>query len=552
MTTLPKIPLRLFYRKIEELIIDQQSGTAISRSKYLLEKYPKNIFIYQLLGKAFLEKQEFDYANTVFEKILLVEPDDFVSHIGISIIAESFGNLEKSLESMRRAFEIEPSNESLQAEVKRLHKIKDGFAPDKVRLTRGALIKMYSRSQLTKQAIAEARLGIQESPNRVDYKVHLANMLFDSGMNIEAIETCLDIINTLPYCKRALVILYKLITPLGKENDSAIYKTRLTEIDPYFSFIKPETESVEDIPDIAIMVEERVKPNKPFENINVFIENAWKKTDQGNDLTPSTEKIDDWTSIINDAVSNKSIGAPISNTSYEEVILPSDHEKDFSELDQQKTPTLITRKDKLRRKLNATRKVIREEKTIPEWVFEDNLTNEDKKDLSEQPIVSDNATQNDIFKDPALENSDGLTSDSEGITGDNFSENQSIDSPDHNIPPVWVNELSDWETDNIQKFGNSLDDTQKIMVLPENSGELVKQAFISIEERNISFAINCLNKVIQNNYKLDELANRLEDACHNNPSEIDLWITLVEVYKKLGLVRKSLETLEKAQHNLSF
>jgi len=296
----------------------------------------------------------------------------------------------------------------------------------------------------------------------------------------------------------------------------------------------------------------REKPNKPFENINVFIENAWKKTDLDIDLTPSTEKIDDWKLIINDAVSNKSIGAPISNTSYEEVVLPSDQEKDFSELDQQKTPTLITRKDKLRKKLNATHKVIREEKTIPEWVFEDNLTNEDKKDLSEQPIVSDNAIQNDIYKDPALENSGGLTSDSEGITGDNFSVNQSIDSPDHNIPPVWVNELSDWETDNMQKFGNSLDDTQKIMFLPENSVELVRQAFISIEEGNMDFAIKCLNKVIQNNYKLDELANRLEDACDNNPSEIDLWITLVEVYKKLGLVKKSLETLEKAQHNLSF
>ena len=81
MDTMHKIPLRMFYKKIEELILNQQSDAAISRAEYLLEKYPKNIYVYKLLGKAFLDKQEFDYANTVFEKILLVEPDDFVSHI---------------------------------------------------------------------------------------------------------------------------------------------------------------------------------------------------------------------------------------------------------------------------------------------------------------------------------------------------------------------------------------------------------------------------------------------------------------------------------------
>ena len=552
MDTMKKIPLRMFYKKIEELIMGQQSDVAISQAEYLLEKYPKNISVYKLLGKAFLEKQEFDYANTVFEKILLMEPDDFVSHIGISIIAESFGNLEKSLDSMRRAYELEPSNESLQTEVKRLHEAKDGFAPDQVRLTRGALINMYSRSQLTEQAIAEARLGIQESPNRIDYKVHLANMLFHSSMNIKAIEICLDIISILPYCKPALIILYKSITPLGKIDDSTVYKTRLTEIDPYFSFIKPDTESVEDIPNIAIMVEERKKPNNPLGNFNDFIEEAWKETTLGNDLPPSVEQIEDWTSIINDAVSNDSIGAPITNTSYEEVIIPSDIE----EMNQQKPPTLITRKDKLRKKLSTTLKTTHEEeKIIPEWVFEDSLADkaiEDNEDLSEKPIITDKTPLKDSYNDPILENSYSHVFESNGIADHNLPINPSKDSPDLKISPTWVNEQSERETINMQKAANSLDDTQKIMVLPGNPDELITQAFKSVDEGNIEFANLCLNKLIHNNYKLEELAIQLEDACRLNPSEIDLWFTLVEVYKKLGLIKKSLETLEEAQHNLLF
>jgi len=513
MDTMQKIPLRMFYKKIEELIMDQQSDAAISQAEYLLEKHPKNISVYKLLGKAFLEKQQFDYANTVFEKILFVEPDDFVSHIGISIIAESFGNLEKSLESMRRAYELEPSNESLQIEVKRLHEAKDGFAPDQVRLTRGALIKMYSRSQLTEQAIAEARLGIQESPNRIDYKVHLANMFFQSSMNIKAIETCLDVISILPYCKPALFILYKSITPLGKTDELTVYKTRLTEIDPYFSFIKPDTESVEDIPDIAIMVEEREKPANPLGNFNDFIKEAWKETTHGNDLPPSEEQIEDWTSIINDAVSNDSLGAPITNTSYEEVNLPSDVEDNIEEMNQQIHPSFTTRKDKLRKKLSTAQKTTREEEIIiPEWVFEDSLadkTIEDNKDHSEKPIITDKAPQKDFYKDPALENSYPHVFESNGMADHNLPINTSINSSDHKISPTWVKEQLERETINMQKAANSLDDTQKIIVLPINPDELITQAFKSIDEGNIEFANLCLNKVIHNNYKLEELAIQL-------------------------------------------
>ena len=551
-----KIPLRVFYRKIEELIVNQRSDAAISRAEYLLEKFPKNIAVYKLLGKAFLENQEFDFANTIFEKILRVEPDDFVSHIGISIIAESFGNLEKSLNSMRRAYELEPSNESLQTEVKRLQETKDGVAPDQLRLTRGALIKMYSRSQLTEQAIAEARLGIQESPNRIDYRIHLASMLFTSGRKIKAVETCIDIINKLPYCKPALIILYKSIAPLDKTSDSTVYKIRLAEIDPYFSFIKPDTNSVDDIPDIAIMVEEREKPITPIENFNNFIEEAWKITTQYNDLPSSKDQIEDWASIIEDAVSNKGIGVPISDTSYEEVILPVDEGEDILKTNQQKPPPIITKRDRLRRKLSTIQKDPDDEKTIPEWIFNDNLsskTNEDYKDFPKKPIIPEKLVFNELDEQPKPIDSFTHTFGSDGMIDHDSPINPSIDSSDlEQVLPSWVNQHSDDKIEDAKKVISSLDDTQKIKVFPEDPEELVIQAFNNIEGGNIKFAYQCFNKLIRDNYKLKELAIQLEEICRQYPGKVDLWLILVEVYKKLGLKEKSLEALEKAQNNLSF
>jgi len=556
MDTMHKIPLRVFYRKIEELIINQQSDAAISRAEYLLEKYPKNITVYKLLGKALLEKQDFDFANTIFEKILRVEPDDFVSHIGISIISESFGNLEKSLKSMLRAYELEPSNESLQIEVKRLQESKNGFAPDQVRLTRGALIKMYSRSQLTEQAIAEARLGIHESPDRIDYKIHLANMLYSSGSKIKAIETCIDIIGTLPYCKPALIILYKSIAPLDRTSYSTIYKIRLAEIDPYFSFLNPDTNSVEDIPDIAIMVEEKEKPISPISNLTDFIEELWKQTTQHDDLPSPKAQIEDWKSIIEDAVSNNGIGAPVSDTSYDEVISPNYESEKMLEAHQQKLNAKFTKKDRLRKKLSATQKDTHDEKTIPEWVFDDGLSKkitDDKIGFSEKPTVPKKLLFNELEDPPNPDNSFTHAFGSEGITDHDSPINPSLDSSNlEQVSPTWVRHHSDGKIENVQGIANSLDDTQKLKVFSEDPEELAAQAFKSIQEGNLRFAHQCYSKLLRNNYKLNDLAIQLEDICHQNPSEVDLWLILVEVYKKLGFKEKSLEALVKAQKNLSF
>jgi len=305
-----KIPLRQFYRNIDDYVINQAHKEAILYSKFLLKKYPKNIAVYQLLAKAYLDKKQFDLALLLFEKILEIDPDDFVSHIGISIISENFGNLERALESMQRAYEIQPSNESLQNEVIRLVREKDGFAPEKLRLTRGALIKMYSRSKLTEQAIAEAKLGIHEAPDRTDYKVHLTEMLLESGKFEESIESSLNILRDLPYCKPILNVVYNAFNRLDKENDADIYKTRLSELDPYFVFMKPETKSVNDIPDVAIMVEAGPVPSDEILNIADFISEVWRITQSTEDhILQSKEQ--DWTSIVDEAVANEGIGSPI-------------------------------------------------------------------------------------------------------------------------------------------------------------------------------------------------------------------------------------------------
>lgn len=585
-----KIPLRLFYRTIDDLIINHQSDAAISRSTYLLQEFPKNLSVYQLLGKALLDKQEFDTAFIVFEKILEIEPDDFVSHIGISLISENSGNPGKALESMRRAYELQPSNESLKNEVKRLQDTSSDGSPEQVRLTRGTLIKMYSRSQLADQTIAEAHLGIQESPNRIDYKIHLAKMLDFSGKNAEAVETCMDIIRTHPYCYAALFILYRNIPATPNSDNSSDYKTRLSELDPYFAFMKPETDCVDNIPDIAIMVEERNESEKPIENFGSFLKNIWEisSLDHVNTTETNTQN-EDWASIINDAVSNNTVGAPITDTTYEQVVLPEatviapeeviDSGKqvvvpedeivaleevdfapeqvevapeeevvapevvvEFSVLETQKQPEDITAKDNLLRILKSNSSNTSDKNEVPDWILENNKSDDTFENVTN---IEENLSSQDTLSTNFGE---------DGMTDHDSPVNLELEPfPSQKKDSInWEMEHTEHELENQQASSVVLDDTQKIKISSDDPEKLILQAFNSLDNNDFQFAKQCFSKLIQKNYQLPNIAERLENVCQDNPEQLDLWLILVAIYKKLGLEEKSLAALFKAQNNLSF
>jgi tetratricopeptide (TPR) repeat protein len=537
-----KITLRHLYRLIDEKLLNQDHDEAINYSQFLLKKYPKNFTVYQLLAKAYLDIKQFDLALVLFEKILEIDPDDFVSHIGVSIISESFGNLERALISMRRAYEIQPSNESLQNEVIRLVRQKDGFAPDKLRLTRGALIKMYTRSKLTDQAIAEAKLGIHESPERVDYKVHMAEMLHENGNTEEAVELSLQVLKEFPYCKSVLQILYNSISDSEDKTDSDLYKARLVELDPYFIFMKQETESVNDIPDIAIMIDLSSIPKKIIENIQNFIENSWEnsQTESKQDLPDNTS---DWQSIVDDAIANDGIGEPILDSSIEEVDLQNE---DLIAGETQDEPKHSKREIFLKKISSSSEPLDREtypDEEIPDWVLSYGAL---EKNLPEDLPIDHT---DDQLPTPVQENGfaeDGMTDHAIPINPQASEDGFKTDSNE------WEKiEESTWSVDENDELQPKLDETQRILVLQNDPNALLDQLETAFNENNTEFGIQCLEALTSKEFKLENVAELTEKFLLDHPTEIELWLLLVRVYRKLDLSDKALSALQNAQLNIS-
>ena len=228
-----EVALRTYVDEIDSQIDNGQIDEAIAHTRHILQKYPKFVDAYRLLGKALIEKGRHQDAADIFQRVLSVEPDDFVSHVGMSIVREDDSSLDASIWHMERAFEIQPANIAIQGELKRLYGKRDGLEPPRIRLTRGALARMYMKGQLHPQSVAELRAALSSDADRQDLKALLAEALWVDQQRVEAAEVSSDILEDLPYCRSANRILSAAWSEGGREGEAKIYRERLQALDPY-------------------------------------------------------------------------------------------------------------------------------------------------------------------------------------------------------------------------------------------------------------------------------------------------------------------------------
>ncbi|MCX6071288.1 MAG: tetratricopeptide repeat protein [Chloroflexi bacterium] len=232
------IALRAYVKEIDDLVEREQLDEAIAHSRHVLETYPKHLDTYRLLGKAYLEAKRYGDAADLFQRVLSAIPDDFVAHIGMSIVREDEGNLDASIWHMERAFETNPANPAIQQELRRLIGKRDGLEPHKVRLTRGALARMYAHGELYPQAIAELRSALQEDPDRPDLQVLLANLYWRTDQKEQAAEVAQQILTKLPFCRDANRIAAGYLQGIGRADEATPSHRRLASLDPYAAFVE--------------------------------------------------------------------------------------------------------------------------------------------------------------------------------------------------------------------------------------------------------------------------------------------------------------------------
>lgn len=289
------ISLRAYLREIEEMIDNGHYDDALIHCRHILEHFPKHVEAYRLMGKALLESHRLADASDIFQRVLACIPDDFISHLGMSIIREDEGDLDDAIWHMERAFEVHPSNAAVQAELRRLYGKRDGLAPQKIQLTRGAMARMSAKSALYSQAIAELRTAMAEDPERLDLQVALAEIYAQSSDQLAAIDTCNLILNKLPYCYSANFLLVQLLPGTDRSGETHIYRERLEEIDPYCTHLSENYKSPDQVPETLVTID-RYEGRTVEENILSEPEPGWIPSldEEEINLESSTEELPEW------------------------------------------------------------------------------------------------------------------------------------------------------------------------------------------------------------------------------------------------------------------
>jgi tetratricopeptide (TPR) repeat protein len=305
---MPNLSLRAYEKQIENLIEENHIDEAIQHCQQILRSYPKCISTYRILGKALLEGKRYDESADVFERVLIVFPDDYIAHVGMSIIQENNGNLDASIWHMELAFDSQPSNITIQEELKRLLGLRDGTHPAKIRLTRGALVRMYARGELYPQAIAEIKSALAEDNKRVDLKVLLAKMNYLLGDSVEALNLANQLIGELPYCYEINQILVSLLPGSDKAEKTSIYRDRLQALNPYEALVGEKYSSEAEVPDDQVTIEQLNETDmNPSPQNSGWVKNIDSKWEE-----PDTSKA--WSPFADD----KASATPFSQSAQEE------------------------------------------------------------------------------------------------------------------------------------------------------------------------------------------------------------------------------------------
>lgn len=230
------ISLRAYAELVENKLGNEAYSEAIAHCRHVLEIYPRNIEFYALWARALAIKEEFQDALDLFQRVLSVDPNHFIAHIGMNDCYRESDAVDQAIWHLERAFEQVPSNLDIQDEIKRLYQERDGVAPRKIQLTGGALARLYAKGKLYPQAISELTKALSKDPERLDLQILLAEVLWDNHQYVEAGQIAGQVLKRLPNSLGANAILFKLWQRAGKPDEARLFLNRVREIDPYLAY----------------------------------------------------------------------------------------------------------------------------------------------------------------------------------------------------------------------------------------------------------------------------------------------------------------------------
>lgn len=229
------ISLRQYLKTVEQHVQNGRYEEAIAHSRRILEHFPRLAAAYRLLGLALVGLTRWDEAGEVFRRLLSAIPDDFIAHQQLSVIYEKLKRPAESLWHLERALDLQPNDQQSVSRLRELYSKERGMPLERVPMTTAALANQYLNNGLNDQAIEVLQQAVQRMPERVDLKLMLARAQWQIGQHIEAGETAVEVLQTLPYTLAANRIMTELWLEVERPADAQRFLSRVEEVEPYLA-----------------------------------------------------------------------------------------------------------------------------------------------------------------------------------------------------------------------------------------------------------------------------------------------------------------------------
>ncbi|MBL8160933.1 MAG: tetratricopeptide repeat protein [Anaerolineae bacterium] len=247
------ISLRDYLAKLDNLLDKGANSEVVHHCRHILQYYPKNAETYRRMGKALVYGNNFNEAGEVLRRVLSIYPDDYTAHAGLSEVYLAEKRLDDAIWHLERAFEQEPNNEAVLDTLRELYRRHRKTEYSKIQLTAGAVARQYIRNGLYEQAIETLNAALERSPERIDLQLLLAQTYRSAGYRLESGETAFKVLQTLPECLEANLILAELWLEEERPTDAQRFINRVQSVDPYLALGMAEGRAM---PDDAFRLEE--------------------------------------------------------------------------------------------------------------------------------------------------------------------------------------------------------------------------------------------------------------------------------------------------------
>ena len=227
MTT---ISLHNYHQQIEQLVEERRLDEAVAHCRHILGQCPRHVDTYRALAKVLLERGEYQGAADLLQRVLSADPNDFIAHVGLSMVYKESADLPQSIWHLERALEIKPYNKALQDELRDLYTQNNMESARYITPSSGALVRLYLASEMYHAAIAETRQTLSQDEDRIDLQVLLAETLWRMNQRVEAVSLSLDILNKLPNCIQANAILSEIWLQTGRTGEAQVHLKHLQDL----------------------------------------------------------------------------------------------------------------------------------------------------------------------------------------------------------------------------------------------------------------------------------------------------------------------------------